>query len=85
MGSRLVSQDGYDSGERDGDWGCGSETGMCFPLQGLCEMIHREWVENTEALTILAVNALIFVCVSVCVCVCVSRSVVSDFWRLHEL
>lgn len=31
MGSGLVSQDGYDSGERDGDWGCGSETGMCFP------------------------------------------------------
>ena len=31
MGSRLVSQDGCDSGRRDGDGGCGSETGMCFP------------------------------------------------------
>ena len=31
MGSGLVSQDGCDSGKRDGDGGCGSETGVCFP------------------------------------------------------
>ena len=49
----------------------------CASLQGLCEMIHREWVENTETLTRPLMPLYL--------CVCVSRSVVSDSWRLHEL
>ena len=37
----------------------------CASLQGLCEMIHREWVENTETLTRPLMPLYLCVCVLV--------------------